>query len=259
MRFALSLAVFFAVTLLSIGNAVADHKDAEKALKAGNYGKAISHLQPLADKGDPKALAQLGQLYASGQGVATNHKKAVELFRKSAELGDADGAFGLGMAYNNGDAVLQDKPLAARWFKQAADGGHCRASYVLAGMLLRGDGIPKSQEDGFTLMNQARRCNDMDAALFLRNQLDSAGDQIRVRYEGGFGDNPETAVRIMGPNGKSEGVAAQRKLIEQLYPGWQNYKQSMLPIGNKIFDAFELTATNGNRDIVYFDVTNWYK
>lgn len=237
---------------------MADQAAADKALKTGDYKRAVSLLKPMADQGDPKAQAQLGFLYARGQGVSTDHHKAADLFRKAAEQGDADGAFGLAMALNNGDAMLQDKPAAAKWLRQAAEKGHVRASYALANMLLRGDGIPKSTEDGFIFMNQARRGNDMDAALFMRNQMDVVGDQIKVRYEGGFGDSPETAIRIMGPEGKLDGAPAQRKLVEQIYPGWQNYKQSLLPIGRKFYDAFELTAPNGDKHTVYFDVTHWH-
>jgi TPR repeat protein len=245
--------------LLSSVAALAGHLEAEKALRAGKYARAKSEYERLAEQGDAKAQAQLGLMYARGQGVATNRGKAAELLRRAAEQGDAEGAFGLGMVYDNGDISSPDKAQAAKWYRLAADKNHPRAAYMLAGMLLKGDGIAKSPDEGMDYMNRARQGREMDAILYQRNLLDTAGDQLKLRFEGGFGDTPETAVRISGPANKQDGVPAQRKFIELLYPGWQNYKQSLLPLGNKHFDAFEMTGPNGEKQIIYFDVTHWYK
>lgn len=238
----------------------AGQREAEKALRSGNYAKALAEFEELANRGDAGAQAMLGKMYARGQGVATNHSKAAELFRSAAQQGDAEGAYQLGIFYQNGVGVgaHADKAEAAKWLRQAAGKGHPRAAYMLATMLLKGDGLPKAHDEGMSLMNQARRGQDMDAALYQRNQLDALGDQMKVRFEGGFGDSMETAVRIQGPEGKQDGATAQRRFVETFFPGWHNYKQSLLPKGSRHFDAFEMTGPNGDKQTVFFDVTNWY-
>ncbi|MFA6019962.1 MAG: tetratricopeptide repeat protein [Rhodospirillales bacterium] len=249
------------VLLTSLSAAsLAGQREAERALKSGNYAKALAEFEELANRGDAGAQAMLGKMYARGQGVATNHSKAAELFRRAALQGDAEGAFQLGVFYQNGVGVgaHADKAEAAKWLRQSAGKGHPRAAYTLALMLLKGDGLPRSHDEGMVLMNQARRGQDMDAALYQRNQLDALGDQLKVRFEGGFGDGMETAVRIQGPEGKQDGAAIQRRFVETFFPGWQNYKQSLLSQDSKHIDAYEMTGPNGERETVYFDVTNWY-
>ena len=253
------VSVSLALLLSSFVAALAGHPEAEKALRTGNYARAKSEYEKLAEQGDARAQAQLGLMYARGQGVATNHGKAAELLRRAAEQGDAEGALGLGMAYGDGHMSPPDKAQAAKWFRVAADKNHPRAAYLLANMLLKGDGIAKNPEEGMDYMSHARQGKEMDAILFQRNQLDALGDQLKVRFEGGFGDSLEMAARITGPASKQDGAPAQRKFVERLYPGWQNYKQSLLPHGSKSFDAFEMTSPNGERQTVYFDVTHWYK
>lgn len=257
-RSSFNLAIVFLLSLSAAS--FAGQREAEKALRSGNYAKALAEFEELANRGDAGAQAMLGKMYARGQGVATNHSKAADLFRRAALQGDAEGAFQLGVFYQNGVGVgtQADKAEAAKWLRQAAGKGHPRAAYMLAGMLLKGDGLPKSQDEGMALMNQARRGQDMDAALYQRNLLDALGDQMKVRFEGGFGDSIETAVRIQGPEGKQDGAVVQRKFVETFFPGWQNYKQSLLPKGSRHIDAYEMTSPNGERETVYFDVTNWY-
>lgn len=251
------------VLALSIGlstfsPALAGHREGDQALKSGNYSEAIKEFEQLAARGDAKALSKLGQMYASGHGVTTDRKKAAELFLKAAEMGDADGAYCLGAAFGNGEGVPKNREEAAKWLRLAAGRGHARAAYLLGLMLLKGDGLPQVPVEGMAYMNQARRANDMDAGLYQRNLLDAAGDALKLRYEGGFGDSAETAVRIKGPSGSQSSQAAQHKFIELFYPGWQNSKQSLLPRGNKLFSALELTGPKGENETVFFDVTGGY-
>jgi TPR repeat protein len=259
MRLSLPIGVLTCFLAAASGTAMAGHLEAEKALKTGQYARALTEYGRMAEQGDPKAQAKLGQMYAQGLGVNVNQQKALEWMRKSAEQDEPEGAFGLARAYYNGEALPQDKVTAAKWFREAAEKGHGSAAYRLALMLMKGDGIPKDIESGHLFMNQARRAKEMDAVLYQRNQLDAAGEKMKVRFAGGFGDSQDSAVRIEGPASKQDGVPAQRKFVELLYPGWHNYKQSLLPVGSKYFDAFELTGPGNEHQTVYFDVSHWYK
>ena len=56
---------------------------------AQDYAKAREWYEKAADKGDADAMADLGVLYANGQGVAQDYAKAREWYEKAADKGDA--------------------------------------------------------------------------------------------------------------------------------------------------------------------------
>src|SRR5262249_9873239 len=70
------------------------------AYQRGQYLTAFAEATRLAgDTGDPKAMALLGELYSSGNGVPQDYKKAVEWYRLAADRGDSAGTFALALLY----------------------------------------------------------------------------------------------------------------------------------------------------------------
>ena len=68
------------------------------AYQRGYFLTALAEATRRVDeKGDPKAMTLLGELYADGVGVAQNDAKAVEWYRLAAARGDRDGMFALAM------------------------------------------------------------------------------------------------------------------------------------------------------------------
>src|SRR5579863_1985301 len=55
----------------------------------GDYATAVRLLRPLAEQGDPYAQANLGLMYAKGQGVPQDIAQAADWYRKAAEQGNA--------------------------------------------------------------------------------------------------------------------------------------------------------------------------
>ncbi|CAN0509816.1 unnamed protein product, partial [Laminaria digitata] len=95
-----------------------------QAFQRGKYEEALKYLQPAADAGEASAMYALGQMYASGRGVAKDEKAATDLFLKAANLGDANAQQSLGSALMLGEGIEQDMVEALKWFILSARAGN---------------------------------------------------------------------------------------------------------------------------------------
>lgn len=110
------------------------------AYKRGQFSVALKELTPLAEQGDAKAQAILGEMYGSGSGVPQDLAKAAFWYRKAAGQGQVRAQTYLGGMYQRGAGVRQDDMEAAFWFHNAAEQGHGEALYTLGGMYRWGQG-----------------------------------------------------------------------------------------------------------------------
>lgn len=132
--------VFAAILLACVTGAQAGLEEGATAFKRGQFSVALRELAPLAEKGESKAQAILGQMYSSGSGVPQDHAKAAFWYRKAAEQGQVKAQTSLGVMYKEGLGVSQDEKEAALWFHKAAEQGHGEALYTLGVMYERGQG-----------------------------------------------------------------------------------------------------------------------
>ena len=130
-------------------------EDADAAYKRGDYATAISLLRPLADQGDAKAQAALGNAYSTGDGVAKNDTEAVKWYRLAAEQGFAPAQTNLGYMYSNGTGVPKNDTEAVEWFRKAADQGEAGAQYFLGNMYDKGQGVPENAVQAYKWFNIA--------------------------------------------------------------------------------------------------------
>jgi TPR repeat protein len=72
------------------------------------------------EKGDPRAMTLLGELYSGGIGMPQDDAKAVEWYRLAAERGERDAMFALALFNMTGRGGLHDRAEAARLFAEAA-------------------------------------------------------------------------------------------------------------------------------------------
>ncbi len=136
--FKLALAMIF---IAGSAGAQAGLQDGITAYNKGNYPAALKELRQLADNGDAKAQALLGEIYDSGKGVPQNHTEAASWYRKAAEQGNAGAQTALGVMYDNGIGVPQDSKEAVSWYHKAAEHGSSEAQYILGGMYASGQGV----------------------------------------------------------------------------------------------------------------------
>ena len=116
------------VTAGALGSAWANWDDGTAAYAAGDYRTAYRKWFSLAERGDAKALYNLGVIHANGKGVPKNYATAVKWYRKAAEYGHAGAQFGLGSGYFLGRGVPEDYIKAYMWLSLAKAQGHEKAA-----------------------------------------------------------------------------------------------------------------------------------
>ncbi|MBD2315052.1 tetratricopeptide repeat protein [Desertifilum sp. FACHB-1129] len=83
-----------------------------------------------------------------------------------------------------------------------------------------------------------------------------------ITFEGGSGDRPENAVIIKGASNQALGVPAQyHYLIEHFGRpdrDWRLAEQSMLNQSDRQYNRMDLQLADGRRQVVYFDITDYY-
>jgi TPR repeat protein len=90
------------------------------AYSRGDYNRAARELEPLARRGNARALALLGFLYEHGFGEPQAYPAAADLYAQGAVRGDPFAQAMLGLMYDKGHGVPQDYVLAYKWLNLAA-------------------------------------------------------------------------------------------------------------------------------------------
>jgi TPR repeat protein len=81
---------------------------------------SVQRTMTLAQRGNARAQAMLGFMYANGRGVPQSYDVAVDWYLQSAEHGDPTGQYLLGLMYDKGFGVTRDVILAHKWLNLAA-------------------------------------------------------------------------------------------------------------------------------------------
>ncbi|HEX4118063.1 MAG TPA: tetratricopeptide repeat protein [Rhizomicrobium sp.] len=97
------------------------------AYNSGDYTRAKSIWEPLAENEDAASQAGLGFMYHRGFGMAVDDKKAAYWLRKAAEHGQPEGQLMLGSLYFYGQGVIQSYIQAFAWCDLAQDNGNADA------------------------------------------------------------------------------------------------------------------------------------
>ncbi|KAF2597336.1 hypothetical protein F2Q68_00008960 [Brassica cretica] len=109
-----------------------------------NYTKAFQCLTLAAEGGLDSAFTGLGYLYVKGYGVDKNYTKARECFEKVSDSEDPSGMYYLGMLYLKGIGVKRDVKKATKYFLVASNAGLPKAMYQIAKMLHAGAELKKN-------------------------------------------------------------------------------------------------------------------
>ncbi len=94
-------------------------QDGVAAFRRQDYAAAIAIFGPLAERGDARAQAYLGLMYANGYGVPQNYIEAARWLRLASEQGYAFAQYLLGLMYDKGQGVPQDYVQAYKWLDLA--------------------------------------------------------------------------------------------------------------------------------------------
>lgn len=220
-----------------------------------NYEYAVYAYEKAADKGDAKALNNLGVMAMRGEGSSVSPSKAASFFKKAAALGSASAHFNLGLIADNGRAPA----LAAEEYRIAAEMGHPEAQYRLSTMIESGEvrsndptesrrmldmAVSRGSKDALARVNGILRDSDITRYLSAENcpQCTSAAEKgMADRALGGLetlaGEGDASAqynlgVRLLQGNGANsdaseaarqftlaarQGYAPAQRQLAQLY------------------------------------------
>src|SRR5262245_51152495 len=82
-------------------------------------------LIPLAERGDVRAMNNIGLLWARGIGVpAPDFNEALRWWKEAARRGYAVSMNNVGLLYANGQGVKQDYAEALKWWRMSAERGN---------------------------------------------------------------------------------------------------------------------------------------
>ncbi len=122
-----------------------------QAWQIGNYEEAVRRWRPLAERGDPDALFNLGHAYRLGRGVSQDMARAEDHYARAARAGhvEAQAMYGL-ILFQNGR-----RQEAMPFVRAAAENGDARAQYVYGTALFNGDVIARDWPRAFAFMTRA--------------------------------------------------------------------------------------------------------
>jgi TPR repeat protein len=140
--------ILLLVCLVTVASITLSAQEVVDAQITNNSAK-FETIKAIAEKGDPEAQAQLGEMYGAGDGVLKNEAEAVKWQRKAAEQGDALAQYKLGIAYLAGITGETNHEKGAAWLLKAAAQDYPYAELLLANLYARGDGLPKDYVESY--------------------------------------------------------------------------------------------------------------
>ena len=125
-----------------------------------------------ANNGDVAAQVQVGEAYAEGKGVARDPKQAAEWYKKAADQGNISAELHLAVLYRDGAGKTfpRDAGQAAAWYRKAADQGDAGAQGTLGMLYTLGQGVPRSDVDGYFWLDLAASGPGPNQAQYIANR-----------------------------------------------------------------------------------------
>lgn len=129
-----------------------------------DMAEAAKWFERAANQGLAAAQYRLATQYEKGRGVKQDDRLAREWYEKAAQGGNVKAMHNLAVIHAEGRGTAQDFKTAAGWFTQAADYGLGDSQYNLAILNERGLGIPKNPIDAYKWLDIAANGGDQGAA-----------------------------------------------------------------------------------------------
>jgi TPR repeat protein len=145
----------------------------------GDMWANVKELTAAAEKGNPKAKAQLGEMLLRGDAehkVTQDRPRAIAMLEEAARAEVPSAAFRIGMLLDDGEFVLQDNPRALFYFRSAAAGGASEAYFNIGAAYAGGKGVKPDLAEGLGwLILAGNKGATREAEEALRTQLEANG------------------------------------------------------------------------------------
>ncbi|MGA8262374.1 MAG: protein kinase [Arenicellales bacterium] len=145
------------------------------AYYGGDYDTAFGLLNPLAEKGEPRAKMRVAMMYYHGRGVKQDVNLAESLIRealpgirKAVAGGAAWAEADLASLYGDGIVLAENHAEAVRLYTLAAKQGYAGAQTNLGVMYANGQGVAQSRDDAIMWFRRAAAQGDRIAQKNLR-------------------------------------------------------------------------------------------
>lgn len=141
----------------------------------GNSWADVKELTAAAEKGNPKAKAQLGEMLLRGDPehqVKQDRTRALTLLEQAARAGEGSAAFRIGMLLDDGEGVQQDRGRALAYFRAAAAGGVAEAFHNLGAAYASARGVKRDYAEALGwLILATKHGADATTETALRNRI----------------------------------------------------------------------------------------
>jgi len=197
--------------------------------------RSVAACRSRAEQGDPKAEADLGDMYYHGRGIQRDYGEALRWYRKAADQGNANGEDGVGTMYDYGRGVPQDYTDALGWYRKAADQGHAESENGIALMYSQGHGVPQDYTEALRWYRKAADQGYAKSQYNLGNMYYYGRGVPRNRseaerwYHKAADQGDEYAQRALGLEGRGLSIIAIVTLTGLFLWCWRALKESILP------------------------------
>ena len=115
----------------------------------------VADLLTQAERGDPEAQLEVGEMYVAGRDVPQNDVVAFAWYRQAAEQGVAEAQFNVGLMYSAGRGVPRDEAEAVTWYQKAAAQGLAEAQVNLGVIFAAGQVVVQDLVTAYIYFNHA--------------------------------------------------------------------------------------------------------
>ncbi len=172
-----SFGFVFLSTFLCLASSAAFAADDSQPIvlsTAGDSWSDLGELQKAAAAGKPPALAALGEMLLTGDGITKDVPHGIEMLDKASAAGQGNATFRLGKVYEEGTLVPADPHKAMDYYHRAALAGVAEAQYNLGAMYVSARGVPRDYKEGLAWIIVATKHGaDADGEKRVRDRLAS--------------------------------------------------------------------------------------
>jgi TPR repeat protein len=162
--------VLLAVLAAISSAALAQQDETFTEVKPGIDALDPDRLMGAVQKGDPRAMNNVGLMWAQGIGVPkADYEEAIRWWKEAARRGYAVSMNNLGLAYANGHGVNQDYQQALKWWEMAAEQGDAWAMNSIGDLYENGLGVAQDYKEAFDWYARAAEAGDGLAMYNLGN------------------------------------------------------------------------------------------
>ncbi|XP_023519772.1 ERAD-associated E3 ubiquitin-protein ligase component HRD3A-like [Cucurbita pepo subsp. pepo] len=115
-----------------------------------DHAKALIWFSKAVDKGEPKSMELLGEIYARGAGVERDYTKALQWLTRASKHPSFSAYNGIGYLYVKGYGVEKNFTKAKEYFEKAANNDESGGHYNLGVMYLKGIGVKRDVKKACT-------------------------------------------------------------------------------------------------------------